>query len=134
MITLHVITPVSERLSATVRQVVFTAHDGKMGVLTGHAAMITRLAAGMLRYQGEDGTFQELYLEEGFCQIRDDAVVILAGQVIEKHQITLDGVREQLRTAQNMPTMGKSDAEARSRAIRRATILLRWIQSETGNE
>jgi F-type H+-transporting ATPase subunit epsilon len=74
---LELATPTRLAVSEEVDEVVAPGVEGYFGVLAGHAAFLTTLAAGELTYrQGR----QERYLavNGGFAEVRDDKVIILA--------------------------------------------------------
>ena len=59
--------------------VVAPAFDGQVGILTGHAAMITLLGSGTLRLDGGSaaGGSQRFQVQGGFLQVVDDRVRVV---------------------------------------------------------
>lgn len=60
---------------------IYPAHDGLMGVLPGHATVVTIVKPGEIRYK-VDGQWRFCAISEGFAEIRKDYVLIL-GDAIE---------------------------------------------------
>lgn len=81
--TIEITTP--ERLlareQATEAQI--PASDGYIGVLPGHAALLSTLGAGVLSYVAPDGAKHILALRGGFLEIENNVVRVL-GDVAEK--------------------------------------------------
>ena len=76
MLTVSVISPEAVLFEGTTDSVVAPAFDGKVGILTGHAPMVTLLGTGELRL-GAEGTGQRFLVEGGFLQVVDDTVRVV---------------------------------------------------------
>src|SRR5437762_11531127 len=64
-----------------------------MGILPGHAPMISELQTGVLSYNEEGTTFQ-LHVSGGFVEVNDDRVAVLA-EIAEKPE-EIDAARARL--------------------------------------
>ena len=73
MLTVSVISPEAVLFEGTTDSVVAPAFDGEVGILTGHAPMMTLLGKGTLRL----GTGASFRVEGGFLQIVDDKVRVV---------------------------------------------------------
>lgn len=73
MLTVSVISPEAVLFEGTAESVVAPAFDGEVGILTGHAPMVTLLGKGELRV-GEGKRFQ---VEGGFLQVVGDIVRVV---------------------------------------------------------
>lgn len=75
-----VISPTTAAFRGAAESVVAPAHDGKVGILRGHAPMTVLLGEGELavRSGGETRRFQ---VSRGFLQVVDDEVSVLAERV-----------------------------------------------------
>ena len=76
MLTVSVISPEAVLFEGTTESVVAPAFDGQVGILTGHAPMVTLLGAGELRL-GAEGSGQRFCVEGGFLQVVDDVVRVV---------------------------------------------------------
>lgn len=71
-----VISPERMLFEGSVDSVVAPAYDGEVGILPGHAPMMTLLGTGTLRL-GPDGSAGRFRVEGGFLQVVDDAVRVV---------------------------------------------------------
>ncbi len=80
MLTVSVISPEAVLFEGTTDSVVAPAFDGEVGILTGHAPMVTLLGNGTLRI----GTGNSFVVQGGFLQVVDDVV-----RVVTEHASTV---------------------------------------------
>ena len=73
MLTVSVISPEAVLFEGTTDSVVAPAFDGELGILTGHAPMMTLLGRGELRL----GTGDRFRVEGGFLQVVDNQVRVV---------------------------------------------------------
>ena len=73
MLTVSVISPEAVLFEGTTDSVVAPAFDGELGILTGHAPMMTLLGRGELRF----GTGDRFRVEGGFLQVVDNQVRVV---------------------------------------------------------
>ena len=76
MLNVSVISPEAVLFEGTAESVVAPAFDGEVGILTGHAPMMTLLGKGQLRL-GAEGSGQRFQVEGGFLQVVDDTVRVV---------------------------------------------------------
>ena len=78
MITLKVISPERERLSAEVNLVELPGTLGRFEVLKDHAPLISSIETGVIRYViGAES--HELPCEKGFVEVRNNIVTVCLG-------------------------------------------------------
>ena len=90
---LEVVTPERRVLSESVNAVTVPGRGGEMGILPGHAPMISELQTGVLSYNEEGNTFQ-LHVSGGFVEVNNDRVAVLA-EIAEKPE-EIDAARARL--------------------------------------
>ena len=73
MLTVSVISPEAVLFEGTTDSIVAPAFDGEVGILVGHAPMMTLLGKGDLRL----GTGASFRVEGGFLQVVDDRVRVV---------------------------------------------------------
>ena len=73
MLRVSVVSPEATLFEGDATAVVAPAFDGEVGILTGHAAMVTTLGAGVLRL----GDGQAFRVEGGFLQVADNEVRVV---------------------------------------------------------
>lgn len=76
MLNVSVISPENVLFEGAVESVVAPAFDGEIGILTGHAPLMTLLGKGVLRL-GAAGTGRQYNIEGGFLQVADDEVRVV---------------------------------------------------------
>jgi len=76
-IELQIVTPERHVLQATVQSVEIPGKEGYLGVLPGHAPLITELGVGILAYRkGSENRF--LTVINGYAEVLPDRVIVLA--------------------------------------------------------
>jgi F-type H+-transporting ATPase subunit epsilon len=76
-LSLEVATPDRLFVSEKVSEVEVPGKDGYMGILPGHAPLISELAEGVLKYVAR-GKSNEIRISGGFVEVRNDKVRVLA--------------------------------------------------------
>ncbi|MBN1766435.1 MAG: ATP synthase F1 subunit epsilon [Sedimentisphaerales bacterium] len=125
-----VVTPEARVLDEEVREIVFPAQDGQWGVLPGHSPMLCILGEGLLRYRDKDNQPQVLFISGGFGHIRENEVTLLTQESLSGNVITESKAQRLLLEAQALPTHTTEEVEARTRALRRAKLLIALKEEE----
>jgi F-type H+-transporting ATPase subunit epsilon len=95
-IELQIVTPQRHVLQATVQSVEIPGKEGYLGVLPGHAPLITELGVGILAYrEGTENHF--LTVINGYAEVLPDRVIVLAEISEKAEEIDV----ERSRAAQN---------------------------------
>lgn len=92
-IDLEIVTPERLVVSETVDEVVLPGSDGSLGVLPGHAPLLTGLAAGELWYRA-GGRTRYLVVSGGFAEVLAHRVSVLAAACERAEEIDVEGARE----------------------------------------
>ena len=74
---LEIVTPEKKVVDTTAEEVQIPGKNGYLGVLPGHAPLITELSVGEITYR-ENATEQKLAVAWGFAEVLPDKVTILA--------------------------------------------------------
>ena len=77
MLTVSVISPEAILYEGSASGVVAPGHDGELGILSGHAPLMTVLGRGVLRLDGAGGGTQRFAVEGGFMQVVDNVVRVV---------------------------------------------------------
>lgn len=72
-----IISPEKPVFTGTASSIVAMAHDGEVGVLPGHAPMVTRLGIGEVRVTN-NGATTRYAIRQGYLQVADNKVVVLS--------------------------------------------------------
>ncbi|MGE9270346.1 MAG: ATP synthase F1 subunit epsilon [Verrucomicrobiales bacterium] len=106
---LAIVTPEKEIFSDAVGNVYLPGANGEMGVLGGHAALVTALEPGELRYE-KDGQIVTLAVGSGFAEISQKRVNILTDMAIGEDQIDEASVEAAMKRAEEqLKGMSHSD-------------------------
>lgn len=76
MLKVSVISPEAVLFEGDADSVIAPAFDGQVGILTGHAPMVTLLGRGELRVGAGSGA-QRFHVEGGFLQVADNLVRVV---------------------------------------------------------
>lgn len=131
-IHLEVVTPERKVFEAEVERVEVPGLDGELGILPGHTELISQLKpAGLLTYHIGDEK-GEIAISDGFVEISDDRVIILADRAARPEDINLaealklkDLAERELQKALSDPDM---DIIRATVELERASIALQLVQ------
>jgi F-type H+-transporting ATPase subunit epsilon len=85
-ILLEIVTPERLLLKEEVDELQIPGKNGYLGILPGHAPLISQLQIGELSYK-KDKVSRSLSLVNGFCEVLPDKVVILAEKAEKAEEI-----------------------------------------------
>lgn len=77
MLNISVISPEAVLYEGTTDSIVAPAFDGQVGILTGHAPMMTLLGKGVLRLSEGGASERTFSVEGGFLQVADNVVRVV---------------------------------------------------------
>jgi F-type H+-transporting ATPase subunit epsilon len=123
-IELEVVTPERHVLSESVQSIEMPGKDGYLGILPGHAPLITELGVGVLTYH-KGAEVRYLTVIHGYAEVLPDRVIVLAEFSERAEEIDLARVRSALDRAQaQLAKAGSADVDwqVASAALERATI------------
>jgi len=111
MLHLEIVTPEKKIFSDTVDDVYLPGTEGEMGILELHAALVTSLAPGELRYS-QKGKTTELAIGSGFAEVSDDKLTVLTDQALGEEDIDEEATQEAIERAQKaLEGVSKDDIE-----------------------
>jgi F-type H+-transporting ATPase subunit epsilon len=129
-IQLVIVTPERRLLTESVTEVTLPGADGELGVLPGHAPLITELGIGELRYRPAGGAASDpIAVIRGFAEVVQDRVTVLAEMAQFPEEIDVARAKAALDRAEKRIASGTStpelDWERASAALRRALVRIR---------
>lgn len=92
-IELEIVTPERHLLHESVEWVEIPGKEGYLGVLPGHAPLITELGIGILNYR-KGSEKRLLTIVEGYAEVLPDRVIVLAEVSERAEEINLERSRE----------------------------------------
>ena len=87
--TCSVVTPSQSVLEDEVTQVEFPQWDGQRGILAGAAPFVSKLGAGRLRIEYPSGESKVFMLAGGFAEMHENALVLVADEVVAREELEL---------------------------------------------
>jgi F-type H+-transporting ATPase subunit epsilon len=133
-IQLVVVTPVRQLLSESVTEVQLPGADGYLGILPGHAPLITELGIGELTYRTAGGQTGFLAVIRGFAEVLPDRVSVLAETAERAEEIDINRAKEALKRAQELIAAGGEnvDWDRASAALQRALVRIQVVSKHQG--
>jgi F-type H+-transporting ATPase subunit epsilon len=132
-IELQVVTPERHVLQETVKSVEIPGKEGYLGVLPGHAPLITELGIGILTYW-KNGDTRYLTVIDGYAEVLPDRVIVLAEISERAEEIDVSRTRAALDRAKaevEKTSVTDPQWERASFALQRALVRLQ-AASKTG--
>lgn len=127
-IELVIVTPERQLLRESVVEVVLPGADGELGILPGHAPLITELGIGELRFRGAGGKDEvHLAIIRGFAEVLTDRVTVLAETAELAEEIDVERAKQALERARARIAASDPDIDwdRASAALQRALIRIK---------
>ncbi len=133
-IQLVVVTPERQLLSEAVREAQLPGADGYLGILPGHAPLISELGIGELTYKTTSGQSGLLAIIRGFVEVLPDRVSVLAELAERAEDIDLKRAQDALKRAQELIAKGGDniDWDRASASLQRALIRIQVVSKHQG--
>jgi len=104
-IELEVVTPERQLVKESVTEAQIPAREGYIGVLPGHAPLLSLLGSGALTYAPQSGPRKVLAIHGGFVEVLPDQIRVLANLAERAEEIDLEKARVALKQANERLTM-----------------------------
>jgi len=126
-IQLIIVTPERQLLSENVSEITLPGAEGELGILPGHAALITELGISPLRYRSaEEGTSGVVAVSRGFAEVLPDQVTVLAEIAERPEEIDVKRAKAALERAEKRIAEGHAtqdmDWDRATAALQRALV------------
>lgn len=125
-IQLQIVTPQREVAEEEVDEVSIPGKEGYLGVLPGHAPLLTELQSGTLAYR-QDENKHYVAVHSGFAEVLPDRVIVLAGTAERAEDIDVEQAERDQRQAEDYlkaASGSDSDVENARKELRNATCRL----------
>lgn len=128
-IKLEVVTPERIVFSQDVDFVVVPGTEGELGVLPGHAPLVTSVDIGVLKIKSANKE-EKLAVSGGFFEVREDKAVLLAITAERPEEIDINRANEAKRRAEQRLANRTSDVDLQraESALRRAVNRINVIR------
>jgi F-type H+-transporting ATPase subunit epsilon len=128
---LEIVTPEKKVVDTSAEEIQIPGKNGYLGVLPGHAPLITELAVGEITFRessssGSSSNEQRLAVAWGFAEVLPNKVTILAETAERPSEIDVDRAREAKARAEQLLASGDAsvDVERALDALHRAETRL----------
>jgi F-type H+-transporting ATPase subunit epsilon len=130
---LEVATPERLFVDEQVTEAELPGKDGYMGILAGHAPLLSVLGAGVLTYRAGSGQ-EVLALDGGFVEVFDNHVRVLAEHAEFGRDVQPDAARKELQEANEALRHAHETAESEAalRAVNKAQARLDAAERSSG--
>ena len=122
---LEIVTPEKKVVDTAAEEVQIPGKNGYLGVLPGHAPLITELAVGEIKFRSGSEE-QRLAVAWGFVEVLPDKVTILAETAERPSEIDVERARKAKERAEQQLTSGDTnvDVEQALNALKKAETRL----------
>jgi F-type H+-transporting ATPase subunit epsilon len=123
-IQLEIVTPERLLVNDQATELQIPGTSGYLGVLPGHAPLITELRSGELNYRRPDGSIQRLAIHWGFAEVLPNKVTVLAERAEKATDIDVEVAKRQRQMAEEQLKNPEADQTEALRLIERAKTRL----------
>lgn len=139
MFLLNLVTPEKKLITdLEVDEVLVPAHRGQLGILPGHAPLMTTLSTGILKYRRKGASqLDTVVVSWGYCEVHPEGLVVLAETAESLEEIDQARAEEQLKQAKKMlldPLLESDQIEMFQRKLERAQARLEALGLHTGHQ
>jgi F-type H+-transporting ATPase subunit epsilon len=130
-VNLNVVSAEEELFSGRIESLQITGSEGELGIMPGHAPLLTSLKPGMARIVKYGGEEEVIYLSGGMLEVQPNNVTVLADVAVRADDLDEQAVLEaKQRAEENMNAHGADVDYAEVAAeLARVTAQLRVIQA-----
>jgi F-type H+-transporting ATPase subunit epsilon len=123
---LEIVTPEKRVVDTAATEAQIPGKNGYLGVLQGHAPLITELAVGEITFRSDSGE-QRLAVASGFAEVLPDKVTVLAETAERPEEINVERARKAKEHAEQWlaEAQTEGDVERALDALHRAEVRLR---------
>jgi F-type H+-transporting ATPase subunit epsilon len=111
----ELVSPERLLISGDVAEVDIPGTDGDMGILPGHAPVLSTLRPGVVTVTKEGGQKERIFVRGGFAEVNPQGLTVLAEVAIPLAELHADALAQQVRDAQE-DVADAQDDETRRRA------------------
>ncbi len=97
--------------SGAISMLIAKGAGGELGILPGHAPLVTLLQPGPIRVQLENGTEEIIYVSGGVLEIQPHVITVLADTAIRAHDLDEAAILEARKEAESLLANQKSDLD-----------------------
>ena len=129
-VNLNVVSAEESLFSGSIKSLQITGSEGELGIMPGHAPLLTSLKPGMALITKEDGTEEVIYLSGGMLEVQPNNVIVLADVATRSADLDEQAVLDAKQRAEENINKHSDDVDFAVAAaeLARAVAQLRVIQ------
>jgi F-type H+-transporting ATPase subunit epsilon len=108
---LEVVSVEKSLFSGEVLHLSISGSEGDLGIMPGHAPLLTEIKPGMVRLIKEDGEEEVIYLSGGFLEVQPSVVTVLADTAIRGAELDLAKAKEAKKRAEDKIANAETDVD-----------------------
>ncbi len=130
-VNLNVVSAEESLFSGSIKSLQITGSEGELGIMPGHAPLLTSLKPGMALITKDDGTEEVIYLSGGMLEVQPNNVIVLADVATRAADLDEQAALEAKQRAEASINANGVDVDyaAVSAELARAEAQLRVIQA-----
>jgi F-type H+-transporting ATPase subunit epsilon len=130
-VNLNVVSAEESLFSGSIKSLQITGSEGELGIMPGHAPLLTSLKPGMALITKQDGTEEVIYLSGGMLEVQPNNVIVLADVATRAADLDEQAALEAKQRAEASINANGIDVDyaAVSAELARAEAQLRVIQA-----
>ena len=130
-LTVKVIAPDQTIVDTVAEEVILPSSSGQLGILTGHAPLISALETGVLRFR-KDKAWAAIALTGGFAEVEENEVTVLVRSGELGSTINADEARKKLEEAeQALAGINAEDKQGKIQAEQSLSLARARLQATT---
>ncbi|MBL4941205.1 MAG: F0F1 ATP synthase subunit epsilon [Colwellia sp.] len=129
-VNLDVVSAEESLFSGSIKSLQITGSEGELGILPGHAPLLTSLKPGMALITKSDGTEEVIYLSGGMLEVQPNQIIVLADVACRADELNEQAALEAKKRAEENMNANSADVDYATVAaeLARAVAQLRVIQ------
>ncbi len=130
-VNLNVVSAEEELFSGSIESLQITGSEGELGIMPGHAPLLTSLKPGMARIVKKGGAEEVIYLSGGMLEVQPNSVTVLADIAVRGGDLDEQAAEDAKQRAQEKLNAHSDDVDYAEAAaeLARAVAQLRVIQA-----
>lgn len=112
-VTFELVSPDRLVLSVEAGMVSLPGIEGDMGILPGHAPLISALRAGVIEVEGAADGADRIFIASGFAEIAADRLTVLAEDAVPVDELDRAGLEQRIQNTREDIEDAKDDEERR---------------------
>jgi F-type H+-transporting ATPase subunit epsilon len=130
-VNLNVVSAEESLFSGSIKSLQITGSEGELGIMPGHAPLLTSLKPGMALITKQDGSEEVIYLSGGMLEVQPNNVIVLADIATRAADLDEQAALEAKQRAEDNMNAHGADVNfaAVAAELARAVAQLRVIQA-----